>query len=250
MLSDGTIKRNSLNQRAIFKVKENEKRHSVKLFRTPEKARKEYKIQSQIDPYEKQYVKAPFGSSLTKGFVVGSSLRDLLDVHEYKETCMDWETAFQVAVGLLNSLAAIHNAGIVHLDINPKNVIVNLKSTPIRTKVIDFGMSLTLQEFVNTSEAIGGTIGYRAPETRAEGDKTMIRSNKVDIYAAGMILTAIFNEKFKKSNAGKLISNGLVSLIEKMKNEDPINRPSAREVIKELNSIHTPTENMTALPQL
>ncbi|TDE01469.1 serine/threonine-protein kinase [Jiangella asiatica] len=75
----------------------------------------------------------------------------------------------QVAVGLLEALASVHAAGVVHRDVKPGNVLVTADG-PV---LIDFGIAHAADDTRLTATGfISGTPGYLAPETVIGQDPT------------------------------------------------------------------------------
>ncbi|MCP2324270.1 hypothetical protein HDA40_002777 [Hamadaea flava] len=66
---------------------------------------------------------------------------------------------YRLAVGTATALAAIHQAGIVHCDLKPDNVILG-EDGP---RVIDFGIARALNTHTLTGNVMG-TVPYMAPE--------------------------------------------------------------------------------------
>ncbi len=83
---------------------------------------------------------------------------------------------------LLQGLAAIHQAGIIHRDVKPQNVLLSKQGT---AKLTDFGIARGAvgSSLTETGMALG-TAAYMAPE-QASGKPV---GPGVDLYAAGVIL--------------------------------------------------------------
>jgi eukaryotic-like serine/threonine-protein kinase len=97
--------------------------------------------------------------------------------------------AAAIAAQILGSLAEAHEAGIVHRDMKPGNVML-MQTRPGEdfAKVLDFGIAKLRDEGASTTTtsagAIVGTPNYLAPE-QARGDAVDPRT---DLYAVGCLL--------------------------------------------------------------
>ena len=104
--------------------------------------------------------------------------------------------ATAVAAGLL----AIHEAGIVHRDVSPQNV---LRMQEGRLVLSDFGLATDPSE--STTSLRGGTIAYMAPEI-VRGSNATAAS---DVWALGIVIfEAMFGDKprWKGSRGAELLS--------------------------------------------
>jgi serine/threonine-protein kinase len=93
----------------------------------------------------------------------------------------DLRNKLLIARQISNGLAYVHSQGVIHRDVKPDNVWIDLAGN---VKIIDFGVAKS-EEFSITG--VGFTLGtpyYMAPE-QVRGDKP---TPLVDIYAFGVLL--------------------------------------------------------------
>ena len=112
-------------------------------------------------------------------YVPGASLKEYIRDHAPLST--DEATAFTGQI--LDGLAAIHEAGIIHRDIKPQNVLM---SDQRHLKLTDFGIARlqTAAAGLTESGTALGTAAYMAPE-QASG-QTLGR--ETDLYAVGVVM--------------------------------------------------------------
>jgi serine/threonine-protein kinase len=113
-------------------------------------------------------------------FVDGRTVRDLLiEGHRLLP-----ERALEITSGVLRALEYSHQAGIVHRDIKPGNVMVTRNGD---IKVMDFGIARAMSDsqatMTQTAQVIG-TAQYLSPE-QARGERVDARS---DLYSTGCLL--------------------------------------------------------------
>jgi eukaryotic-like serine/threonine-protein kinase len=113
-------------------------------------------------------------------FVDGRTVRDLLQ--EGHRLLPD--RSLEIIDGVLRALDYSHQAGIVHRDIKPGNVMVTRNGD---VKVMDFGIARAMSDaqatMTQTAQVIG-TAQYLSPE-QARGERVDSRS---DLYSAGCLL--------------------------------------------------------------
>lgn len=92
--------------------------------------------------------------------------------------------ALQLIDGVLEALAHSHDAGIVHQDIKPGNVMLDQSG---EVKVMDFGIARSISDTPDGSTpavTVLGSVRYLSPE-QARGETTDVRS---DIYSSGCLM--------------------------------------------------------------
>jgi serine/threonine protein kinase len=121
---------------------------------------------------------------LSMEYASGGSLRQRL-----KEAGPDraFEERVADARAVVDGLAAIHAAGLIHRDVKPDNVLVMEDGRLVLT---DFGLAVAPGQttFVSGYSGAVGTPSYMAPEVAMGGDASMAS----DVFSLGVILHEIF----------------------------------------------------------
>ncbi len=90
--------------------------------------------------------------------------------------------SLRIMKAVLRGLQAVHEAGYVHRDIKPQNILIDAQGTP---KITDFGIAICPGEPQASPPGLTlGTAAYIAPE-QAAGEVT---GPAADIYSAGAVL--------------------------------------------------------------
>ncbi|MFE5908996.1 serine/threonine-protein kinase [Streptomyces wedmorensis] len=127
------------------------------------------------------------------------------------------EAGLLIAQQLMEALAAVHGAGLVHRDVKPSNLLL-AASGPGRPCLYlsDFGLARVLPHLRLTSTRfVAGTPDYLAPEVRAGSGG----GPEQDVYAAGLVLREL---------------GAPAALVAAMTADAPGDRPTAREARDEL----------------
>ncbi|GAA3734285.1 Stk1 family PASTA domain-containing Ser/Thr kinase [Spinactinospora alkalitolerans] len=117
---------------------------------------------------------------LAMEYVPGRTLRDLLTARGR----LDPRDALQVMVPVLAALGAAHQAGMVHRDVKPENVLLTEDG---QVKVVDFGLARVVeatQQNLTKTGTLMGTAAYLAPEQISRS----VSDARTDVYAAGIML--------------------------------------------------------------
>ncbi|MCU0224321.1 MAG: sigma 54-interacting transcriptional regulator [Acidobacteria bacterium] len=128
-------------------------------------------------------------------------------------------TLFGWAACLAETLSFLHEAGLVHGDLKPENVVVSREGRP---QLIDFGLA------GRPGAHAGGSVAYAAPETLARGHADA----RSDLYALGATLFAWL---FGRPPHGTTLAARLAALPRRpaLPASPPLPRP-ARELLRDL----------------
>lgn len=98
----------------------------------------------------------------------------------------DWRIYYQMIMGICQGLKYLHEKQIIHLDLKPKNILLDAY---MRTKITDFGLSRCFDEgqYIAIIEDTPGTPGFIAPEILERKEI----SYKADIFALGVIVVRL-----------------------------------------------------------
>lgn len=93
----------------------------------------------------------------------------------------------EIGISLADALQGIHQAHVIHKDINPANIVLNLATRQL--KIIDFGISTALSRESLTFQhprVLEGTLPYMSPEQT--GRTNQVLDYRTDFYSLGVML--------------------------------------------------------------
>jgi outer membrane protein assembly factor BamB/predicted Ser/Thr protein kinase len=172
-------------------------------------------------------------------FIDGQSLQEFVR----RRGPQDGAALERLAIGTLTALAAVHQAGIVHRDFKPGNVLL----PPEGPRVVDFGIARTLDATSTLTSQAVGTPAYMAPE-QLDGQRA---GPATDMFAWGgtMVYAATGSSPFGSDSVAAVIAavldkepdlSGLVGplrpIVASCLAKDPATRPGAAELLARLLS--------------
>ena len=170
--------------------------------------------------------------------VDGKSLRQLLDV----QTRLSPELTIHIGACVASALDAAHQAGFVHRDVKPGNILVTADG---RVLLTDFGIAKGLDssgDDLTSDNVMMGTAKYLSPE-QVRGRRL---DGRADLYSLGLVLyeclagrvpflgetdadTALARLQRDPTDLGRLrptLPRGLVNLVHRLLSRNPAHRPA------------------------
>jgi signal transduction histidine kinase/serine/threonine protein kinase/tetratricopeptide (TPR) repeat protein len=109
----------------------------------------------------------------------GSSLRSIIG-----PTGLDTESFLRLAIPLVRTLGHVHDADVIHKDLNPSNIVVD--DTLSTVQITDFGIASRLARVHRESgraDRLEGTLAYLSPEQTGRMNRAV--DHRSDFYALG-----------------------------------------------------------------
>lgn len=170
-----------------------------------------------------------FGSEGDMAYIVmeyidGKELKDRFDAGER----FDVATAFRLMAELLDALDFAHEAGIIHRDVKPANIMVDAEG---HAKLTDFGVARVVDPDAQPGEAtqtgaMVGTPAYMSPE-QIQGQAI---DHRTDIFSAGIIF-------YQFLTGQKPFEGSQWALAKKIVQDDPAKPSSIVQVPPEIDRV-------------
>jgi serine/threonine protein kinase/tetratricopeptide (TPR) repeat protein len=119
------------------------------------------------------------------------SLRELIKAKE-----LPIERVIELAIQICEGLNKAHQAGIVHRDVKPANILIDADG---RARILDFGLAAVQgSDHLTKTGSTLGTIGYMSPE-QVRGEQV---DHRTDIFSLGVVLYELITgrQPFKSDN--------------------------------------------------
>jgi eukaryotic-like serine/threonine-protein kinase len=138
-----------------------------------------------------------------------------------RRTVLPAREATAILDGVLQALAYLHDHGLVHRDVTPRNVFL---TTDERVKLLDLGVAIEHGHAAGTCTRAAGTPGYMAPEHVEAPDP------RSDLWAAGVLfLECVTGQRPGADQVGTVpreLPRELRDTIARAVDRDPERRPA------------------------
>ncbi|RUT04439.1 serine/threonine protein kinase [Dulcicalothrix desertica PCC 7102] len=144
------------------------------------KVLKDLSIEGVIKPYGLE--KYQNGFALILEDFVGQPLSQIL-----KERQLTISKSLITAIALASILIDIEKAGIIHKDIKPSNIIINVETGQVKLTNFGFSSRLHLEKStISNPNLLEGTLAYMAPEQTGRMNRSI--DYRTDFYSLGVTL--------------------------------------------------------------
>lgn len=157
---------------------------------------------------------------ITCQYIKGKTLKQWLATQTEKQKLINaFDLVFENAT---RTLFALHDAGVLHLDIKPENLVID---DSYRVYLIDFSLATIYEERQHIKETVG-TFHYLAPEMMLEFQRVDYES---DFFSLGKSLLEIIRKNERRISDELL--NGLLKLCQIDPNKRKNNMKDLRKTL-------------------
>ena len=176
----------------------------------------------------------------------------LLELQRRSGPVLELDVIRRIAADVLRGLEGAHAKGIIHRDIKPANILITADGT---AKIADFGIARPLESSMTRAGSLMGTPNYMSPEQANGKDLTP----KADIFSLGVVIHESLTgmKPFMAADLPTIMNNiihqpvpplpgPIGAVISRMLAKSPAERPSASEVLAQLQTPASPPVRITA----
>ncbi|MEU8172991.1 serine/threonine-protein kinase [Microbispora hainanensis] len=170
-------------------------------------------------------------------FIDGRSLREAVE----EDGPLTGSALERLAVGTATALTAIHQAGIVHRDFKPDNVLLAMDGP----RVVDFGIARILDSTATITSRAIGTPAYMAPEQISGGTvgppadvfswaSTIAYAATGDVVFGGNSIAVVLNRILNHDIDTGMLPEPLGGVVRACLRKSPDERPAADQILLRL----------------
>lgn len=179
-----------------------------------EEAKSIWDLRHYAIPSVRNIIKLEDGSlALVMSYIPGLTLEEIVKKHGF----LDAETVCWITERVLNALRYLHFNGVVHGDVKPQNIIVQVEKHMV--VLVDYGLSLIRPSADSSSK--GYTPFYAPPEQIA--GLTLLPES--DFYSLGMTMISALGGDLKHRRVPEDLPDPVCSFIRRLVANDLLDRP-------------------------
>jgi predicted ATPase/serine phosphatase RsbU (regulator of sigma subunit)/tRNA A-37 threonylcarbamoyl transferase component Bud32 len=153
-----------------------------------------------------------------------------------------------IAIQIADSLAHIHQAHLIHKDINPNNIVINPETYQL--KIIDFGIATRLPRerlTLKNPEHLEGTLPYLSPEQTGRINRSL--DYRTDLYSLGVTFYELLTGAlpFQATEAMELVHCHLAKIAEPVYAVNPDVPPIVSDIVMKLMAKNAEDRYQSAL---
>lgn len=175
------------------------------------------------------HAKRPYGRWMVMERMPGDQLLRIMKANQITHAKLLCDLTQAIMLAYKKQIA---NLGLIHFDIKPENIVVDL-SSPIVINFVDPGSVIREVDYRNGERRVFlGTPMYRAKE------KSSIKSQKSDIYSLGKTLEQLWSFKGITHLCDEQTRLGFSKIIKSMVKSNPEERPAIDEILTLFNNVN------------
>jgi serine/threonine-protein kinase len=193
-------------------------------------------------------------SYLVMEFIAGANLASTT----FARLPIKWKEAVGYALPVSRALDYAHKKGLIHRDLTPANILIEEGTGRVVTT--DFGLARIARgaTSITATGALIGTPEYWSPEQAVGRDN----DGSTDMYALGCVLFKLLSGRLPFEGEDRLaiglrrahedapslssvvptVESGAIALVDALLSRDPIKRPTAEDVVHELENLGSTEE--------
>ena len=140
--------------------------------------------------------------------VAGEELFKIIDNDRTSRIILSLDTRIELSRLLLKALKAqVTDKGLIHGDIKPENLIVDIMHNPFSIHIIDYAFSVPID---NPDQTNAGTAAYAPPELF---NHPPIKTPKIDVFSMARVIALLWNVDFCSYNlVGQAVINNALNV--------------------------------------
>lgn len=135
-----------------------------------------------------------WGQDSSGSLYIAMELLEGESLAEYLSECsLTDENFVEVFVQVADALSVVHSLGLIHRDVKPENIMLDLSSAKIKVKLLDLGSAHLMQDDATLTATAGilGSLNYLSPEHF--NPKSL--DERSDIFSLGCVMYRCFTGK-------------------------------------------------------